>query len=334
MRIDPPPDARGARLHEPRRAPRLPGPDVDDGARRRARRERARPCLRHAARGREAHRGRDAPRAAPRIARRVRVVRARALRGSAMRIAWVLYGSLEQRTGGTIYDAEVVHGLERAGDEVELVSLDEGAPAEALAARLRAIAPRRDRRRRAVLPPARARVPFARRPGRCGPACAARPPPDRVGDGARPRGAPRGARRGANGDRCERSAGRDEPHDPRTAPRGVRAAGRHRRGAARRRSARPGRRRAARAWRHRTFVSRSSAASSRGSACSSSCEPSPAARTRAAGSRSSGARRAMRSTWTRCVTPSPASGSTRAWSWRARSTRSASRARSRRPTSS
>jgi len=58
-----------------------------------------------------------------------------------MRIAWVLYGSLDQRTGGTIYDAEVVRGLERAGDEVELVSLDEGASGDALAARLRAIAP-------------------------------------------------------------------------------------------------------------------------------------------------------------------------------------------------
>ncbi len=43
-----------------------------------------------------------------------------------MRIAWVLYGSLEQRTGGTIYDAHVVDGLRRAGDEVHVVSLEDG----------------------------------------------------------------------------------------------------------------------------------------------------------------------------------------------------------------
>jgi glycosyltransferase involved in cell wall biosynthesis len=42
-----------------------------------------------------------------------------------VRIAWVLYGSLEQRTGGTIYDAHVVDGLRRAGDEVHVVSLDD-----------------------------------------------------------------------------------------------------------------------------------------------------------------------------------------------------------------
>ena len=58
-----------------------------------------------------------------------------------MRVAWVLYGSLDQRTGGTIYDAEVVRGLERAGDDVHVVSLDEGASGDALTARLRAIAP-------------------------------------------------------------------------------------------------------------------------------------------------------------------------------------------------
>ncbi len=40
-----------------------------------------------------------------------------------MRIAWVLHGELAQRTGGTIYDAEVVAGLRRAGDEVTVVSL-------------------------------------------------------------------------------------------------------------------------------------------------------------------------------------------------------------------
>ena len=48
-----------------------------------------------------------------------------------MKIAWVLYGSLEQRTGGTIYDAEVVRGLRRAGDEVQVVSIEPGgAPAD------------------------------------------------------------------------------------------------------------------------------------------------------------------------------------------------------------
>jgi glycosyltransferase involved in cell wall biosynthesis len=54
-----------------------------------------------------------------------------------MRIAWVLYGDLAQRTGGTIYDAEVVDGLRRAGDDVRVVSL----PRARLARELRAIAP-------------------------------------------------------------------------------------------------------------------------------------------------------------------------------------------------
>lgn len=43
-----------------------------------------------------------------------------------MRIAWVLYDSLEQRTGGTIYDAEVVRGLRERGDDVDVVSIDPG----------------------------------------------------------------------------------------------------------------------------------------------------------------------------------------------------------------
>ena len=68
-----------------------------------------------------------------------------------MRIAWVLYGELTQRTGGTIYDAEVIAGLRRAGDEVTVLSL---APARAggagvegvegvasLVARVRGLAP-------------------------------------------------------------------------------------------------------------------------------------------------------------------------------------------------
>lgn len=41
-----------------------------------------------------------------------------------MRIAWVLYGDLDARTGGTIYDRIVVDGLRAAGDEVHVVSLD------------------------------------------------------------------------------------------------------------------------------------------------------------------------------------------------------------------
>jgi glycosyltransferase involved in cell wall biosynthesis len=41
-----------------------------------------------------------------------------------VRIAWVLYGGLEQLSGGTIYDAEVVAGLRHAGDDVRVVSLD------------------------------------------------------------------------------------------------------------------------------------------------------------------------------------------------------------------
>ncbi|HSO40388.1 MAG TPA: glycosyltransferase, partial [Labilithrix sp.] len=54
-----------------------------------------------------------------------------------MRIAWVLHGDLAQRTGGTIYDAEVVRGLRAAGDDVHVVSL----PQAGLARRLRALAP-------------------------------------------------------------------------------------------------------------------------------------------------------------------------------------------------
>lgn len=54
-----------------------------------------------------------------------------------MRIAWVLYGDLAQRTGGTIYDAGVVAGLRRAGDDVQVVSL----PRRRLTRELRAIAP-------------------------------------------------------------------------------------------------------------------------------------------------------------------------------------------------
>ena len=54
-----------------------------------------------------------------------------------MRIAWILYGDLAQRTGGTIYDAEVVRGLRRAGDDVRVISL----PRAGLVRELRRIAP-------------------------------------------------------------------------------------------------------------------------------------------------------------------------------------------------
>jgi glycosyltransferase involved in cell wall biosynthesis len=45
-----------------------------------------------------------------------------------VRVAWVLYGDLAARTGGTIYDAKVVEGLRQAGDDVRVVSLDERGP--------------------------------------------------------------------------------------------------------------------------------------------------------------------------------------------------------------
>ena len=44
-----------------------------------------------------------------------------------MKIAWVLYGDLKQKTGGTIYDRMVVEGLQRMGDEVQIVSIAPGA---------------------------------------------------------------------------------------------------------------------------------------------------------------------------------------------------------------
>ena len=44
-----------------------------------------------------------------------------------MKIAWIVYGSLAERTGGTIYDARIVEGLRAAGDHVEVVSLRQAA---------------------------------------------------------------------------------------------------------------------------------------------------------------------------------------------------------------
>src|SRR5260370_34812742 len=40
-----------------------------------------------------------------------------------MRIAWIVYGALEQRTGGYIYDAAIVNRLRAAGDWVDIVSI-------------------------------------------------------------------------------------------------------------------------------------------------------------------------------------------------------------------
>ena len=53
-----------------------------------------------------------------------------------MRVAWILYGDLDQRTGGTIYDAEVIDGLRRAGDDVRVIGLRQGASVLGQARRL------------------------------------------------------------------------------------------------------------------------------------------------------------------------------------------------------
>ncbi|HVY28704.1 MAG TPA: glycosyltransferase family 4 protein [Polyangiaceae bacterium] len=45
----------------------------------------------------------------------------------ALRIAWVVYGSLEQISGGYIYDRLVVEELRRSGDNVTVISLEPGA---------------------------------------------------------------------------------------------------------------------------------------------------------------------------------------------------------------
>ncbi|WP_437605903.1 glycosyltransferase family 4 protein [Sorangium sp. So ce834] len=50
-----------------------------------------------------------------------------------MRIAWVVYGALDQITGGYIYDRLVVERLRRRGDVVEVVSLDPAPRSRALA---------------------------------------------------------------------------------------------------------------------------------------------------------------------------------------------------------
>jgi len=47
--------------------------------------------------------------------------------GAALRIAWVIYGELEQVSGGYIYDRLVVEQLRALGDQVTIVSLTPGA---------------------------------------------------------------------------------------------------------------------------------------------------------------------------------------------------------------
>lgn len=49
-----------------------------------------------------------------------------------MRIAWIVYGALEQITGGYIYDRLVVERLRAQGDVVEVVSLDPAPTSRAL----------------------------------------------------------------------------------------------------------------------------------------------------------------------------------------------------------
>lgn len=50
-----------------------------------------------------------------------------------MRIAWIVYGALDQTTGGYIYDRLVVERLRARGDAVEVVSLDPAPRSRALA---------------------------------------------------------------------------------------------------------------------------------------------------------------------------------------------------------
>ena len=51
-----------------------------------------------------------------------------------MRIAWVIYGALEQMTGGYLYDCEIVRGLRAIGHDVLVWSLPEAAKTEAVRA--------------------------------------------------------------------------------------------------------------------------------------------------------------------------------------------------------
>jgi len=54
---------------------------------------------------------------------------------SALRIAWIVYGSLDQISGAYIYDRLVVEELRRLGDEVTIISLEPGAAPPELSSR-------------------------------------------------------------------------------------------------------------------------------------------------------------------------------------------------------
>src|SRR5262245_26045360 len=54
-----------------------------------------------------------------------------------MRVAWIVYGSLAEPTGGYIYDRLVVEGLREAGVEVEVVSIEPGDAASLVHDRVR-----------------------------------------------------------------------------------------------------------------------------------------------------------------------------------------------------
>jgi glycosyltransferase involved in cell wall biosynthesis len=46
-------------------------------------------------------------------------------------ISWIIYGSLEQKTGGYVYDERVVAGLRAAGEDVQVCSIAPGQPPSA-----------------------------------------------------------------------------------------------------------------------------------------------------------------------------------------------------------
>ena len=48
--------------------------------------------------------------------------------GTSRRIAWIIYGALDQVSGGYIYDRLVVEQLRELGDSVTVISLSPGAP--------------------------------------------------------------------------------------------------------------------------------------------------------------------------------------------------------------
>jgi glycosyltransferase involved in cell wall biosynthesis len=58
-----------------------------------------------------------------------------------VRVAWVVYGSLAQATGGYVYDRLVVQGLRAIGDIVDVVSIDADVRALELGQRLAALRP-------------------------------------------------------------------------------------------------------------------------------------------------------------------------------------------------